>query len=344
MPLTTVDQGLLSTNAQYTGFKNRLINGDMQIDQRNNGASVTASSSNNGFNFLDRWRSFISGSGTFSVQRTTDAPSGFTTSMTLTTVNAVTPGASDAYIMIQPIEGFNVADFMFGTASAVTVTVSFWAKASITGTYSFSLGNFNNRIYVANYTINSANTWEYKTITIAGDTTGTWPTDNSAGMSVTFDLGSGSNGNVTPNTWLSSGRTTAGAVRMISTAGATLKITGVQLERGSVATSFDVLPYGTELALCQRYYETGKLNYCVIAVYFSGSAGASPVTFKQTKRAVPTMTVSNRNLSPAGAIGSITGQNAYTSVDSNSWLFGVSSGAQNAVSIVELDYTASAEL
>jgi hypothetical protein len=328
-----------------TGFKNRIINGDMVIDQRNNGASVTLDNTDK--YIVDRWVARQNTDGGISAQRDTVAPTGFINSFKATVTSADSSLSSTQFSYIsQYIEGFNTADLAWGTASASTVTLSFWVRSSVTGTFAGSVSNYDGQnSYIFNYVISAANTWEYKTITVPGSTTGTWNTGNSGSVRITFDLGSGSNRQGTVNAWNSGSLwSSSGATSVVGTNGATFFITGVQLEKGSTATSFDYLPYGTELALCQRYYETGKLNYCVIAVYFSGSAGASPVTFKQTKRAVPTMTVSNRNLSPAGAIGSITGQNAYTSVDSNSWLFGVSSGAQNAVSIVELDYTASAEL
>jgi hypothetical protein len=175
--------------------------------------------------------------------------------MTVTTARS-SIAASDVYGIRQTIEGFNIADLGWGTANAQTVTISFWARSSITGTYTVSLFNTAfNRSYVATYTISAANTFEYKTITIAGDTTGTWATDNSGGINLYFDLGSGSNFQTTAGAWGASGYLrTSGSANWISTNGATFYITGVQLEKGSQATAFEWRPYGAELALCKMYY------------------------------------------------------------------------------------------
>lgn len=293
MPLTQVDQGLLGTYAQYTGFKNRIINGDMRIDQRNAGASVTYSS-NPGYP-VDRNRFEFSQVSKITGQRSTTAPTGFSYSAQGTVAAAVTPGASDYFLIGQPIEGFNVADLGWGTASAQTVTLSFWVRSSVTGTYSlrFINGSFN-RTYLTSYTISAANTWEQKTITLAGDTSGTWATDNTAGIVVQWDLGAGSNAtSSTTNAWQAGNyQHVTGSVNWISTAGATFYITGVQLEAGSTATSFDRRPYGTELALCQRYY------YVMAGFYIEGYANGGavravtiPVNFPVTMRATPTRTV-----------------------------------------------------
>jgi hypothetical protein len=254
MALTQVDQGLLGTYAQYTGFKNRIINGNMTISQRN--GTSTVATPTDGQYVLDRYATFTSGGGVYSVGQSSTAPAGFTNSMvcTVTTVDS-SIAATDYYLFCQTIEGYNVADLGFGTANAQTVTVSFWVRSSITGTFGFGLRQGSGtRSYVATYTISSANTWEQKTITIAGDTSGTWDTTNGAGMIATWDLGSGSNRNGTANTWNAGNlwRTSA-CTNLIANSGATLYITGVQLEKGSTATSFDYRPYGTELALCQRY-------------------------------------------------------------------------------------------
>ena len=241
---------------QTLSFKNRIINGAMVIDQRNAGATVAAPS--DGAYVLDRYRMFTNGGGVYSVGQSSTAPAGFTKSMlcTVTTADA-SISAGDYYPFVQAIEGYNIADLGWGTADAKTVTASFWVRSSVTGTYPFALRNGSGaRSYVTTYTISAANTWEYKTITIAGDTTGTWDSTNSSGILVTFDLGSGSTYQGTANTWQAGNFfATSAATKLISTNGATFYITGVQLEKGSTATSFDYRPYGTELALCQRYYE-----------------------------------------------------------------------------------------
>jgi hypothetical protein len=248
MPLTTVDQGLLSTNAQYTGFKNRLINGDMVVDQRNNGSAVTGQQY-----LVDRWRTWFD-PGTYSFQQVADAPAGFTNSLRVTKTNTT---QSNYGILLQHIEGFNIADLSWGTANAQTVTLSFWVKSSITGTFSASLNNADTatRSYIIPYTVTSANTWEYKTATVPGPTSGTWGSTNGTGIQVKFNYGGGVASGA-GNTWLNGdfGVATGATANLGTTNGATFQITGCQLERGQTATSFDVLPYTTELALCQRYY------------------------------------------------------------------------------------------
>jgi hypothetical protein len=254
MPLTTVDQGLLSTNAQYTGFKNRLINGGMVIDQRNNGASVTA---NDGTYAVDRTYFNMQTNSKGTGQRSTDAPPGFSNSLLYTNGSAYTVTANETYGTLQKIEGYNIADLAWGTANASSITLSFWVKSSVTGTFGGALktGSGTAYTYAYTYTISAANTWEFKSITIPGPTVGTWDSTNGAGLSVAMGLGNGSNASIAPNSWTAANVWSAtGAVSVLATAGATWQITGVQLEKGSTATSFDYRPYGTELALCQRYY------------------------------------------------------------------------------------------
>lgn len=294
MPLTTVSQGLLSTDAQYTGFKNRLINGDMVIDQRVSASTPVSNGDSTNTYFVDRWHMFGVVAARMNARQSAVAPSGFTNSALITSLAATTPGSTAAYGIRQIIEGFNAADLGWGTANAQAVTVSFWVRSSIAGTYSFSPFNGNEggwRAYVATYTINSADTWEYKTITIPGDTSGTWNKTNGPGIQCWWDLGSGSGFNTTAGSWNGSLLVrTSGSVNWIGTNGATFYITGVQLEKGSVATSFDVLDYGTELQLCQRYYGTG--SYANPGAFISG-AGVSVyafITHKVTMRAAPTIT------------------------------------------------------
>jgi hypothetical protein len=260
MALTQVDQGLLGTYAQYTGFKNRLINGQMQIDQRNAGASVTVNDGNVRYT-LDRWAGQgQSSDGVFTVQQSSVAATGFINSLlaTVTTADA-SLGATQIYRLIQRVEGFNVADLGWGTANAQSVTLSFWVRSSVTGTFGGVINNSAaNRSYPFTYAISAANTFEQKTVTIAGDTSGTWLTNNGVGISLTFGLGVGSSYSGTAGSWSGSEFYSAtGATNLLATNGATFYITGVQLEKGSTATSFDYRPYGTELALCQRYYLLG---------------------------------------------------------------------------------------
>jgi hypothetical protein len=244
-------------SASSMGFKNRIINGAMVIDQRNAGASVTINTAASTYT-IDRWNAYGQGSdGVFTVQQSSTAPSGFTNSLAVTVTTAdASIGAAQLYTIGHKIEGYNIADLGWGTASAKSVCLSFQVRSSVTGTFSGSLKNSNGtRSYPFTYTISVANTWEQKTVTIAGDTTGTWLTTNGIGLTLTISLGSGSNRLATAGAWAAGNYDGAtGAVTLISTNGATFYITGVQLEKGSTATSFDYRPYGTELSLCQRYY------------------------------------------------------------------------------------------
>ena len=241
-------------NAQ---FRNRIINGAMVIDQRNAGAAVTTGT---GFYSVDRWNVLAQTSAKITVQQNNGSvtpPAGFSNylGVSVGASAGVTVGATDQYLVRQLIEGFNVADLAWGTASAKTVTLSFWVRSSVTGTFGGALvNNAGNRSYPFTYSVSSANTWEQKTITIAGDTTGTWVTNNGNGLNVSFSIGVGSTYSGTAGSWAGAYYASAtGAVKLVETNSATWYITGVQLEVGSVATPFERRPYGTELALCTRY-------------------------------------------------------------------------------------------
>jgi len=251
--------GGTGTTTGYYGFKNRIINGAMVIDQRNAGASLTISAGT-GVYSLDRWAIQSVAASKLSIQRNAGSvtpPAGFSNYLGATVGASanVTVGASDYYGILQQIEGYNIADLAWGTASAATVTLSFWVRSSLTGTFGGALRNAGTRSYPFTYTISAANTWEQKSITVAGDTSGTWATDNTTGLAVSFGLGYGSTFSGTAGSWASANYISAtGAVKLIETNSATFYITGVQLEKGSTATSFDYRPYGTELQLAQRYY------------------------------------------------------------------------------------------
>ena len=242
-------------------FKNRIINGDCRIDQRNAGASVTPTTIGAPQYTLDRWNANNSAASKYSVQRNAGSvtpPVGFTNYLGVTSLAATTVASGDYYQIIQQIEGFNTADLGWGTANAKTITLSFWVRSSLTGTFGGALTNGDeNRSYPYSYTISAANTWEYKTITIAGDTTGTWNTSNGKGVTVRFSLGMGSTYSGTAGAWAAGIFASAtGATSVVGTSGATFYITGVQLEVGTQATSFEYRQYQQELALCQRYYQT----------------------------------------------------------------------------------------
>jgi hypothetical protein len=267
----------------------------MVIDQRNAGASVAIPDSTVTF-LTDRFRFDENTDGSFSGQQVSTAPSGFINSLKFTVTSADTSLAAGQYANLrQPIEGLNVADLAWGTASAATVTLSFWVYSSLTGTFGGSLRNSaGDRSYPFTYTISTANTWEQKTITVAGDTTGTWLTTNGAGLIVIWGLGVGSTFSGTAGAWAAANYLSAtGAVSVVGTNGATWYITGVQLEKGSTATSFDYRPYGTELQLCQRYLPTWSPSSSVYGAVGSGmcyatSAGFIFVGFQVQPRTPPT--------------------------------------------------------
>ena len=274
------------------GFKNRIINGAMVIDQRNAGASVTNVGSASTYT-LDRWFYFASQASKFTVQQDAGAvtpPVGFNDYLGITSSSAYTVGSSEIFLLAQHIEGFNVADLNWGTANAKTVTLSFWVRSSLTGTFGGSLRNADsNRSYPFTYSISSSNTWEQKTITVAGDTSGTWGTGNGTGIRLTFGLGMGSSFSGTAGSWSGNNFISAtGATSVVGTNGATFYITGVQLEVGSTATSFDYRPYTTELQLCQRYYAFGGNSF--FGSYGGSSSGVIMLFYKVSMRATPTIT------------------------------------------------------
>ena len=297
------------------GFKNRIINGGMVIDQRNAGASVTG---NDGVYTLDRTFVIATQSSKFTVQQNAGSvtpPDGFRNYLGVTSSSAYSLLSGDYFTLCQRIEGFNTADMMFGTANAATFTLSFWVRSSLTGTFGGLLANHAaDRCYLYSYTINAANTWEKKTITVAGDTTGTWATNNTRGLQVMFCLGAGSSYVGATGSWSSTyalGPT--GQTNVLGTNGATFYITGVQLEKGTQATSFDFRSYGTELALCQRYfaktYNTGvvpgtaTVAGAIASNAYSVSSYASSGTwcFPVAMRAEPTVTLySTQNANTTG--------------------------------------------
>ena len=276
MPVTINGTTGITTPALVNGtalaFRNKIINGAMTIDQRNNGAAVTVNDT--GIYTLDRWAGVDLTDGVLSFQQITDAPVGFTNSLKVTVTTADTNlGINQWAAVRQQIEGFNVADLGFGTANAKTITASFWVKSSLTGTFGGSFQNgAQDRGYPFSYTILSANTWEYKTVTIDGDTTGTWLTNNGVGLRIHFSLGSNSANAGTAGAWANGALyTVTGATSVVGTNGATFYITGVQLEAGSVATPFENRPIGTELALCQRY--------CPAYIYSSSASAMETIGF-----------------------------------------------------------------
>ena len=345
----------------YTGYKNRIINGGMVIDQRNNGASVTVNSAA-GSNFYAVDRFFGQGQtadGVFTMQRSSTAPAGFINSLLATVTTADSSlGATQVYQIVQPIEGYNVADLAWGTASAATVTLSFWVRSSLTGTFGGSLFNATAaRSYPFSYIINSANTFEQKTITIAGDTTGTWGTGNGVGIYVIFSLGTGSTYSGTAGAWAGTQYNSAtGATNLMATNGATFYITGVQLERGSNATSFEFIDYGRSLIQCQRYFEILTLNSTTGNVYalnmfaYSATDVRTTITYKVTKRAAPSCafsgTLAVQNSTKASSISSFSFDQPGTDTvliynpSQAGFTVGVGLQANSTVSLSTISYSA----
>jgi hypothetical protein len=346
---TALDLGL-STQSVAIGqgdsssIKNRIINGAMVIDQRNAGASVNAT--NSAVFPVDRFYTLQSIVSTkFTAQQSATAPTGFVNSVVCTSNSAYTVGAAELFIYRQSIEGYNVADLQWGTANAKTVTLSFWVRSSLTGAFGGALNNSaSDRSYPFTYTISVANTWELKSITIAGDTTGTWLTTNGTGISVTWSLGMGSTYSGTAGAWAAGfiGAPT-GATSVVGTNGATFYITGVQLEVGSQATGFEYRQYQQELALCQRYF----VNPNSSALFTARGSGSTDAVFfiplLVPLRATPSITASG-----SSNLYSVAGFNAATASFSNVVLSntgikvegsGYANGTDNRVACVEFLFT-----
>jgi len=287
-------QNLIANNLP---FRNRIINGDMVIDQRRAGTSYTSSNAN--VYTLDRWLTFETGgvSSRFTIQQNAGSvtpPTGFTNYMGITSsvASAVTAGMIQS--IAQKIEGYNASDLAWGTANAKTVTISFWVRSSLTGTFGGVLSNGAvNYSYPFTYTISAATTWEYKTVTIAGPTAGTWNTTNGAGPVLQFVIGTGSTFNGTAGSWSANGwYGVTGATDLTATSGATLYITGVQLEAGTTASDFEFLPVDVNLQRCFRYFEKGDFGANGLYSHkTTGRIDAPRMRFHTEKRATPTITV-----------------------------------------------------
>jgi hypothetical protein len=306
---TFPDSSLQPAAASPYVLKNKLINGSMQIDQRNAGASLTVNSTAQKYP-VDRFYCENSTSGVFTIQQSSTAPAGFNNSLvaTVTTGSGSLTGSQYAAIT-QQIEGYNVADLSFGTANAKTVTLSFWVQSSVTGTFGGTFRNSaDNRCYPFTYTINSASTWEQKSITVAGDTSGTWLTTNGVGLKVWFSLGTGPTWSGTANAWASTLYVSAtGATNLLATNGATFYITGVQLEQNTSATPFERRLYNQELANCQRYFvktysqsvavPTNSSGGFLRTRSYSGAYGAFVWLLPVSMRTAPTATIYNQSTS-----------------------------------------------
>lgn len=273
------------------GFRNRIINGDMRIDQRNNGAAINPIT--NGQYVVDRFILNTTQGGKLSAQQNQGGvtpPPGFTNYVGFTSLSAYALLSTDGFTWGQNIEGFNIADLDWGTASAKPVTLTFVVRSSLTGMFGGSIRNADNtRSYPFPFTINAANTWEEKTVTIPGDTTGAWNKTNGVGMQFRFGLGVAAAFSGPANAWAGANyNTVTGAVSVVGTSGAYFYVTGLQVEGGSVASTFDRRPYGLELMLCQRYYEVGSFNWTMYQLAGNGFGVAQ--SFAAPKRAAPTLT------------------------------------------------------
>ena len=282
----TAAVGIAQSGVNNVSWRNRIINGGMVVDQR--ATSVTSANWT-----VDRfyYNTGTASKGTAAIS--TNAPTGFTNSLGFTSSSAYSVAAGDYFGFQQPIEGLNISDLAWGTASAATVTLSFWVRSSLTGTFGGSLRNSGAaRSYVFSYTISAANTWEYKSVTIPGDTSGTWLTTNGVGIFVHMTFAAGSNNLGTAGSWSGSNLVgPTGQTSVVGTNGATFYITGVQLERGTTATPFEYRDYGRELILCQRYYEKGGMSRRS-GNRASGTLESTPLFYKVMKRANPTLTLS----------------------------------------------------
>jgi hypothetical protein len=303
MPISKIQTNSVTTDVLGPG-KNLIINGNFAIDQRNGGSSITPT---NGQFSADRWKCSLSQASKFSAQQVTDAPVGFQNSVKLTSLSAYTPVSSDYFLIQQQLEGYTGAHLLYGTANAKTATLSFYVKSSLTGTFGGAIRNSNgyNRTYPFEYTINSANTWERKTITFAGDISGTYLTTNGAGITTTFSVGAGADFKSTANAWAANNDIAgSNATDVVATNSATWQITGVKLEVGDTATDFEHRSYADELARCQRYYEK---TYADSVYFMNGSSGAQIQRqtnhFMVQKRASPTVTQTKT----AGSSGSVVG-------------------------------------
>jgi hypothetical protein len=332
MPLTTVQLGMQGT-PQFYGFKNRIINGGMTIDQRNNGASVSVASGTSPY-CVDRWIAYNNLTNTFTAQQSSVAPAGFSRSWLITNNASATSNAAGMYQLLgQRIEGNNIADLNWGTANAKTITVSFWVFTSQAGTYGgvVRCGAANNRFYGFSFTL-AANTWTQVSTTIPGDTSGVYTTDNTNGIELLISLSCGSSFTGSAGSWSGSqilGIT--GQTQFNATGSATFYITGVQLEVGVTATSFDFRSIGQELALAQRYFcksssinvvavnntafnTTGMFASGAVGGYQSGFAWGESIKFPVSMRTEAiTFTFINTSLPAPGTSG-------QWSIFTGSWL------------------------
>jgi hypothetical protein len=337
----------------------------MVIDQRNAGAAVTPT---NADYTLDRWQYSATQASKFTVQRGSGvlANTGLNNYMYNAVAATATLAAGDLFTQRQAIEGFNISDFQWGTANAKPVTLSFWVYTSVIGTHSGSFSNgAGNRCNVFSFSVPSANTWTYVSVTVAGDTSGTWVADNTAGLYLRFNLGAGSTYLGSTGSWGSTlfvGAT--GSQQVVTVSGGTFHFTGVQLEAGSTASPFENRSYGTELALCQRYFTKsydigvvpGTANPTGSYGLIEGSVGAAnstslksvTVVYPVPMRTQGTVTLydiaGNINKVSNDNIGSYTNNQAATVCNGGERSFGVYINNSVSCATLAFFYTSTAEL
>lgn len=327
-------------NSKYSGFKNYIINGDFKVNQYN--ADTVSAITTSGVFACDRFYGFASQNGKITTQRRSSGviamgDAQFENCLQVLTVAGYAPNSTDNFNITQKIEGLNTANLRFGKSSAKTITLSFWVRSSVVGLHCVSFKNSaSDRSYVATYTINSANTFEYKTITIQGDTTGTWSYNSGVGLHIAFNLAIGSSFSTpTPNQWVSgSYSTTVGAVNDIATTGNEFILTGIQLEEGTIATPYEQRPYELELSLCQRYLPSfNGISYLTVGGVCSATSKTSYVIFKfNTPTRVPPTGITYSSLSAFNFTDTVTVNEGISSLSFNS-------GNQNSASVTVVNNT-----
>ena len=284
------------TSAQEPSFRNIIINGDMSLAQR---GTSTASITTTGYYTVDRFQADVTNIGTWTQSQSTDTPTGqgFATSLKMdcTTADA-SPAAGDLLRITQRIEGQNIQYLKKGTANAESLTLSFWVKSNKTGTYIAELFDDNSRSISKSYTVNTTNTWEKKTITYEGDTTGTIDNDNTIGLSLHLWLAAGSTytSGTLNTTWnsVTSANRAVGQVNLADSTANEWFITGIQLEAGTSASDFEFLPVDVNLGRCQRYYlkiAEGTTQPIHLAMSYNSSQASAIILLPNPMRTTPSI-------------------------------------------------------
>ena len=299
------------------GWRNRIINGDMRFSQAAGGAAVTTT----GAFPVDRFYIVMGAAGKFTAQQNKNSitpPDGFTHYLGIESLSSYSAGAGEIFGVIHRIEGVNVADFGWGTANAKAITISYLVRSSLTGTFGASVQNSGGtRSYPFTYTINAANTWETKTVTLAGDTSGTWLTTTGVGLQLCLDLGTGTTYQGTSGSWAGANYySSTGATSVVGTNGATFYITGVMLERGAYSGDrpFDYVEYGEQLRRCQRYYyrEAPGSSNIPFTGFVSINSGTTGALYTRSPSPMRAATSQLDTGGVAGDFQVVVGSTAYT--------------------------------